>query len=99
LRKLLHLVVCKEDYRRRSIYGIVHYSVVFYLGVEVVGDIKEGWERILSPEAVQFLADVHRNFEPTRQSVLQTRIDRQKLIDQGEELKVSFLFKMSVNYI
>jgi len=99
LRKLLHLVVCKEDYRRRSIYGIVIYSVVFYLGVEVVGDIKEGWERILSPEAVQFLADVHRNFEPTRQSVLQTRIDRQKLIDQGEELKVSFLFKMSVNYI
>lgn len=57
----------------------------------MVGDIKEGWERILSPEAVQFLADIHRNFEPTRQSVLQTRIDRQKLIDQGEELKVSLL--------
>ena len=58
------------------------------VGVEVVGDIKEGWERILSPDAVQFLADVHRNFEAKRQSVLQSRIDRQKLIDQGQDLKV-----------
>jgi len=56
-------------------------------GVEVVGDIKDGWDRILSPDAVQFLADIHRNFEAKRQSVLQTRIDRQKLVDQGEDLK------------
>lgn len=63
------------------------FATKFSEGVEVVGDIKEGWERILSPEAVQFLADVHRNFEGKRQSVLQSRIDRQKLIDQGQELK------------
>lgn len=56
-------------------------------GVEVVGDIKAGWDRILSSDAVQFLADVHREFEPRRQSILQSRIDRQKLIDAGEELK------------
>ena len=57
----------------------------------MVGDIKDGWDRILSPDAVQFLADIHRNFEAKRQSVLQTRIDRQKLIDQGEDLKVCCL--------
>lgn len=56
-------------------------------GVEVHGEIKTGWERILSPDAVQFVADIHRQFEPQRQSLLDARIQQQKLIDAGESLK------------
>lgn len=60
----------------------------FLVGVEVRGEIKPGWDRILTPEAVQFLADIHRNFEAQRQSLLDARLQRQKLIDGGESLKV-----------
>jgi len=63
------------------------FATKFSEGVEVVGDIKDGWDRILSPDAVQFLADIHRKFEPQRQTVLHNRIQRQKLIDSGEEMK------------
>jgi malate synthase len=40
--------------------------------------------RVLSPEAIAFLADLERTFGPTRQHLLDLRQERQQRLDQGE---------------
>ena len=55
-------------------------------GVEIRGTMKPGYETILTPEALLFLATLHRRFEPTRQSLLRAREERQRWIDRGNEL-------------
>jgi len=39
---------------------------------------------VLSPEAVQFLTDLSRRFEPTRRELLERRSERQRDIDSGD---------------
>lgn len=53
-------------------------------GVEVVGPDVGGSNRVLGPEALAFVAELHRKFNPTRQRLLRGRLDRQKRIDAGE---------------
>ena len=53
-------------------------------GVQVIGHAVPGSDRVLTPEALGFVADLHRRFNPTRQQRLAARADRQKRIDAGE---------------
>jgi len=53
-------------------------------GVDVLGAMSPGYDRILTPEAVAFVADLHRKFEPRRRELMARRIDVQKRIDGGE---------------
>jgi malate synthase len=53
-------------------------------GVTVVGPMDPGFERVLTPEAVAFVADLHRRFEPARRRLLGARAERQRRIDAGE---------------
>src|SRR5688572_4303379 len=53
-------------------------------GVEVVGPPVPGSERVLTPDALAFVADLHRRFNPTRQTLLARRAERQRRIDGGE---------------
>ncbi len=53
-------------------------------GVDIVGPMKPGYERILSAEAVAFIADLHRRFEPRRRQLMARRIDIQARIDGGQ---------------
>jgi len=46
-------------------------------GVAVVGPTLPGTERILTPEALDFVAGIHRRFDLHRQALLGRRIDRQ----------------------
>ena len=47
-------------------------------GVEITGPMKDRYDEILTTEALEFLADLHRRFEPRRQELLAARKRRQE---------------------
>src|SRR5438045_38165 len=53
-------------------------------GVKIGAPIPIGCEEILTPEAVAFLVQLHRRFDPRRRELLERRITRQRAIDQGQ---------------
>ncbi len=53
-------------------------------GVVVQALIKPGFDSILTPGALQFLADLHREFEPRRQRLLTARAQRALQMDRGQ---------------
>jgi malate synthase len=54
--------------------------------VAILGFVKNDARKILSPEAIAFLALLHRTFDATRKALLQRRIARQAEIDRGHLL-------------
>jgi malate synthase len=52
--------------------------------VEVLGDASEVGTRILTPDALAFVADLQRKFNPTRVELLAARAERQERIAAGE---------------
>lgn len=56
----------------------------FPTGVDVVGPMLPGFEQVLTPDALQFVATLVREFGPTREALLQKRAERQARIDAGE---------------
>lgn len=53
-------------------------------GIEIKGEMKPGYEEILTPEAVAFVAKLHRACNATRKELLAARQTRQKEIDAGK---------------
>jgi malate synthase len=53
-------------------------------GPEILGPITEEQTEILSPEALEFFSELHREFNPRRLRLLQQRKLRQEAIDRGE---------------
>jgi Malate synthase len=53
-------------------------------GMEITAEIKPGYESILTREALELVAALHRTFEPRRQQLLQARVERTKRLDAGE---------------
>src|SRR5574343_2084024 len=53
-------------------------------GVQINAPIGARYEEILTTEALEFVAKLHRAFEPRRQELLKARIERQARIDAGE---------------
>ncbi len=58
-------------------------------GIRVKGHISAEFGKILSPDALAFLAELHRLFEPRRREIMAARLARQVLLDQG--VKPDFL--------
>ena len=52
-------------------------------GVSVLGKVDDAHRKILTPEALAFLALLHRSFNSTRKSLLERRKLRQAEIDRG----------------
>lgn len=52
-------------------------------GVEVVGALQEGFDEILTEEALAFVAGLHRAFNARRHELLQRRNERQVEFDNG----------------
>src|SRR5216684_442220 len=52
--------------------------------VSVLGRVSAEFAQILTPEALDFIADLHRQFEPQRQDLLARRAARQKEFDRGK---------------
>jgi len=53
-------------------------------GIEVLGPVNAEAARVLTPEALRFVAALQRRFNPTREALLQRRKERQARIDAGE---------------
>ncbi|MFP6559313.1 malate synthase A [Paraburkholderia sp. B3] len=53
-------------------------------GMQIPAEIKPGFETILTPEALELVAKLHRAFEPRRQELLKARAERTKRLDAGE---------------
>ena len=53
-------------------------------GIEVRAPIAGRFAEILTPEALRFVAHLHREFNPTRQTVLARRAERQAKLHAGE---------------
>src|SRR5687768_3053370 len=54
-------------------------------GVLIDGEIKPGFEKVLTKEAVAFIADLQRTFNGRREELLALRVERQKRLDAGEK--------------
>ncbi len=55
----------------------------FGKGISFSAKIKPSFEQILTPEAVNFVATLHRHFEAERRQLLARRVVRSKLFDKG----------------
>lgn len=53
-------------------------------GMEITGEIKPGFERVLTTEALTLVAKLSRAFEARRQELLAVRVERAKRLDAGE---------------
>ena len=53
-------------------------------GMTLSGAIQPGFETILTPDALAFVADLHRTFESRRQELLAARVERTARLDAGE---------------
>jgi malate synthase len=53
-------------------------------GVKIGGPMGARYEEILTPEAVAFIAGLHRKFDAARLQLLERRAERQKRFDAGE---------------
>src|SRR5262245_54886930 len=58
-------------------------TMKFADGVEILGAVPSAYSEILTPEAIRFLANLGRRFEPTRQERLAARVKKQAEIDAG----------------
>src|SRR5258708_32177189 len=52
--------------------------------VETLAPVHPQWESILTPEALAFLAALHRQFNPRREELLARREARKQRLDAGE---------------
>lgn len=59
-------------------------SITLPAGMQITGEIKPGFERVLTPEALALVAKLSREFEPRRQQLLAKRVERAKRLDAGE---------------
>ncbi len=53
-------------------------------GVEIRGPLLDRFAEVLTPDALAFVARLHREFNPTRERLLQRRAERQARFDAGE---------------
>ena len=53
-------------------------------GIEVIGPLEGDFALILTPEALSFVGDLHRRFNPERLALLRARAIRQERLDHGE---------------
>jgi malate synthase len=53
-------------------------------GVEIQAPLLPGFDTILTPPALAFVAKLHRAFEPRRQALLAARVERAARLDAGE---------------
>ncbi|MCG7300490.1 malate synthase A [Brevibacterium ravenspurgense] len=55
-------------------------------GMEITAELKPEYSKVLTAEALQLIADLHRKYEGERQDRLAARVERQKFLDEGGEL-------------
>ena len=56
-------------------------SLTLPAGMQINAPIEPGFETVLTPEALAFVADLHRAFEPRRRELLAARVARAQRFD------------------
>lgn len=59
-------------------------TTTFVDGIEVTAPIASGYDEILTPDAVRFVASLNRRFNARRLALLEQRAERQKAFDAGQ---------------
>ena len=59
-------------------------SLTLPAGMQINAPLQPGYETILTPEALEFVAKLHRAFAARRKELLAKRVERQAKIDAGE---------------
>jgi malate synthase len=59
-------------------------QVNYAQGIEVSAPVSQEFAEILTPEAMSFVANLHRTFNESRQNLLKQRAERQERINAGE---------------
>lgn len=59
-------------------------SPVTVPGVTIKGPMRQGYDRVLSAEALAFIAELERRFGAERRKLLELRDERQARLDRGE---------------
>jgi malate synthase len=54
------------------------------MAVEIKGNLPPSYRDVLTPEALDFVADLNRRFDPERRRRLEARVARQQRLDAGE---------------
>ena len=54
------------------------------MAVEIKAPVPASAKDVLTPEALAFVADLHRRFDPERRQRLEARAARQQRLDAGE---------------
>jgi malate synthase len=54
-------------------------------GVKIAAPVSEAHAQILTPEAIDFIVDLQRNFNERRKALLSARQERQRKLDAGEK--------------
>src|SRR5438105_9784162 len=54
--------------------------------VELRGAVERSFEDVLSPEALEFLAELEREFGPRRRELLEARAERRRPLREGQML-------------
>jgi malate synthase len=52
--------------------------------IEILGKMTPEFQNIFTSDAIEFVTQLHRKFNPQREDLLRTRIERQLRIDKGE---------------
>jgi malate synthase len=55
-------------------------------GVEITGAMEDGFDGVLTDEAVAFVAELHRRFDGRRRELLAAREERMRELEDGGEL-------------
>jgi malate synthase len=53
-------------------------------GIQILGPVTSPFAQVLTPEALAFVAKLHRQFNPTRETLLKRRAERQVGLDAGK---------------
>lgn len=61
-------------------------SLTLPQGMQINAPILPGFENVLTLPALELVAKLHRQFEPTRQKLLAARVERAKQLDAGAKL-------------
>jgi malate synthase len=76
-----------STFYRQNFYNIsrilMSSKIIIIEGVKIFGKLEPGYDSILSPEALKFIATLHREFNPVRKKLLEARAVKQKEIDEG----------------
>ncbi|MBC7404904.1 MAG: malate synthase A [Cytophaga sp.] len=59
-------------------------QLILPAGMQITGEMKPGFEQILTPDALALVAKLSREFEPRRQELLAARTARAARLDAGE---------------